>query len=339
MSNKEKDSCCISKSELKEEMELHKEGAMTPKENPSCTDVMLFRDAMSNAVNELPVLFQKHGFCCLVDTTEEFKKRSGKNEDPKAVPDMPNKPTDTTSKALMKKHSCDLLECQQAAHMKSIGIRALKETFPHCLALKEGACGLPNDFHLKDALSCVSENATSELEQASEFSSFMTALPTHSHNHIPNTKSLAQCLKAIETIKRKQDSAAPHEGTGINHITLINHTQNQIAKGVGGRRDPVHDIKDDWGPKQRECISKECTQQKIWDEFKSFCQKQMKLLDQQELITQKSANAKVAVIPNQVEINHDTNAALSGLKAQMDALIEQQAELTSAMKRNFPTAL
>lgn len=57
----------------------------------------------------------------------------------------------------------------------------------------------------------------------------------------------------------------------------------------------------------------------------------MKLLDQQELISQKRTNAKVAVIPNQAEINQDTNTALSGLKAQMDAPIEQQAELTSAM--------
>ena len=199
MTETRKDMCCISKAELKHKMEKHEHGVTDPKENPTCTDVILFREAMANTVKELPVSFHNNGFCSLVDTTEEFIKRTG--DEPRDMPRMPNRPMDRTSKQQMKACSFDLSECQQAAHMKDIGISLLKETFPHCLTFKEGPCIPPRDFHLKDALTCVLENTTSEMEQADEFSSFMSRLLNNSCNHIPKTKSLDQCLKSIEKSK------------------------------------------------------------------------------------------------------------------------------------------
>ena len=231
----------------------------------------------------------------------------------------------------MKVYGLDLLEHQQAAHIKSIHISLLKETFPHCLTLKEGPYGLPKDFHLKDALQHALKNSTSDVEQSSEFSNCMASLLNKDYTHNPNTKSSEQHLKSMERIKRRQDLVAPFVGTGINYITLINHTQNKLAAGVGGRKDLALELRNEWAPLQAKCINMHWTQDKIWDACKTFYQQKMKRLDQQGLITKKKTNANIAFIPNQAEINHDTTAALTGLQDQIAALCDQHREISSAM--------
>ena len=112
---------------------------------------------------------------------------------------------------------------------------------------------------------------------------------------------------------------------------LINHTQTKLAEGVGGRKDLVLELRNEWAPVQARHINMHWTEDKIWDAHKSFCQQKMKRLDQQGLITKKKTSANIAFIPNQAEINHDTTAALTNLQNQLAALCDQHREMSSAM--------
>ena len=155
-------------------MDAVKPGITTTNNNPTCTDVVPFQEAVGNAVAGLAVFNQTRGFSHLVDTTERFQKRDpAKCNNIKPI-DMPTPPSpltreerkDKTARTLYKQ---DLKEYKQTIHMKTIGLAQMTETFPNCLDLKETSFGCPPDFHLKDAPACVPDDTTSGMEQDNEF--------------------------------------------------------------------------------------------------------------------------------------------------------------------------
>ena len=126
---------------------------------------------------------------------------------------------------------------------------------------------------------------------------------------------------------------APHPGVGINCVTLINHIQNQVFNGVGGRKDLAHELKGKWSQQQIQLVEAGATQDHIWEQFKA-CQheKEMHLLDQQGLITKKASESARSVIPpEQASVNQEMAHRIIGLTNQSDALTEQQQDFNSAM--------
>ena len=89
------------------------------------------------------------------------------------------------------------------------------------------------------------------MEQDKEFSDCVSDLLNFKHQHESKAKGIDKFFRSLQQIKRKQDLVAPHPGVGLDCITLINHTQNQMAVGVGGRKDLVHELKTK-GPRNKE---------------------------------------------------------------------------------------
>ena len=215
--------------------------------------------------------------------------------------------------------------------MSTIRFQLLNETFPHWLALKEGPMGLPANFHLKDVLACVIKNTATGVEWDKEFSGFMSDLLNCSHQHESKTKGTGECFKSFQHIKQRQDLVAPHPGTGLNHIALINHTQNQMFTGAGGRRDEVHELKVKWGAKQSRLISQQNTQNQTWEEFKVCHKKEIHPSDQQGLITKKPSElAQGAISPQQAGVNQSLAQQITRLTNQSDAIAEQHNHFNAA---------
>ena len=194
MSSVAKDSCLISQETLKSRMETIKPGVTALNNNPTHTDIVLFQEAVGNAVAGLAVFNQSHSFSHLVNTTERFEQRhpAGTEREPFDMPTPPaplsrDKRKDKTTRSL---HAEDLKECTQAVHMKTIGLAILTQTFPGCPALKENSLGHPPNFHLKDALACVLDDTTSRTEQDKEFQGFQRDLINLHCKHEPKSNSI-----------------------------------------------------------------------------------------------------------------------------------------------------
>ena len=214
---------------------------------------------MGNAVLSLSVRHQTCGFACLVDTTPQFKQRLPKDQmhiEPADVPSPPIAPTreERGDKSVMNLYKCNLNKCRKAVHIKTIRFNLFSEVFPDCSAYKKGPLGLPPDFHLKDALAHVLNNTFCRMEQDEEFLGFMVDLLNLHCRHESKTNGIDKHFKAIKKLKRKQDLAVLHPGVGSDHLQLINHTQTQTFEGVGGRKDPVHELKTKWSLKQAALI-------------------------------------------------------------------------------------
>ena len=152
------------------------------------------------------------------------------------------------------------------------------------------------------------------MEQDEEFSAFMSDLLNLHHSHELKANDIDKCFQALQKIKRKKDPVAPHPGVGFDCITLINHAQNQVFKGVGGRKDLVHELKARWSKQQAELIKANATQDQIWEQFKAHHKKEIHLLDQQGLITRKASESAQSVIPPQQEhVNQETAHKITGL--------------------------
>ena len=115
-----------------------------------------------------------------------------------------------------------------------------------------------------------------------------------------------------------------HPGVGSDHLQLINHTQTQTFEGVGGRKDPVHELKTKWSLKQAALIEADATQDQMWKQFKPCHKKEMHLLDLQGFITKKSSKSAESVVPPEQEsVNLEVAHRLTGLATQSDALNEK----------------
>ena len=159
----------------------------------------------------------------------------------------------------------------------------------------------------------------------------MSDLLNCSHQHESKTKGTGECFKSFQHIKQRQDLVAPHPGTGLNHIALINHTQNQMFTGAGGRRDQVHELKVKWGAKQSRLISQQKTQNQTWEEFKVCHKKEIHPSDQQGLITKKpSESAQGAISPQEAGVNQDLAQQITGLTNQSDAIAEEHDHFNAA---------
>ena len=220
---------------------------------------------------------------------------------------------------------------KQASHMKTIGFALLTETFPNCLDLKETSFGHPPDFHLKNALACVPDNTTSRLEQDREFQVFQRNLLNLHHRHEPRSNSIDKFFKSIQKPKQKQDLVVPHPGAGLNCIQLISNAQTQVFKGAGGRKDLAHELKEKWNAEQAKLITANTTHDQIWEQFKACCKKELHKLDLQGFITKKTSESAQSVIsPEQASVNSGVEHRLSVIANQLDAITEQQAQVTSA---------
>ena len=200
--------------------------------------------------------------------------------------DMPTPPTpltreERTDRTIRKLYSEDLQEYKEATHMKTIGLALLTDTFPNCLVLKETALGYPPDFQLKDALAYVLDNTTSRTEQDKEFQGFQRDLLNLQYTHEPRSNSIDKFFKSIQKLKRKQDLVAPHPGTGLTYIQLISNAQTQVYEGVDGRKDLVHELKEEWNNQQADLITANTTHDHIWERFKAFYKKGLHKLDLQ----------------------------------------------------------
>ena len=285
--------------------------------------------AMGNAVLSLSVRHQTCGFACLVDTTPQFKQRLPKDQmhiEPADVPSPPIAPTreERGDKSVMNLYKCNLNKCRKAVHIKTIGFALFSEVFPDCSASKKGPLGFPPDFHLKDSLAHVLNNTISRMEQDEEFLGFMVDLLNLHCRHESKTNGIDKHFKAIKKLKRKQDLAVLHPGVGSDHLQLINHTQTQTFEGVGGRKDPVHELKTKWSLKQAALIEADATQDQMWKQFKPCHKKEMHLLDLQGFITKKSSKSAESVVPPEQEsVNLEVAHRLTGLATQSDALNEK----------------
>ena len=254
MSTEQDKLCLISKDALKSRMEVIKPGVTAPEANPKCTNGVLFQEVMGNAVLSLSVRHQTCGFACLVDTTPQFKQRLPKDQmhiEPADVPSPPIAPTreERGDKSVMNLYKCNLNKCRKAVHIKTIRFNLFSEVFPDCSASKKGPLGFPPDFHLKNSLAHVLNNTISRMEQDEEFLGLMVDLLNLHCRHESKTNGIDKHFKAIKKLKRKQDLAVLHPGVGSDHLQLINHTQTQTFEGVGGRKDPVHELKTKWSLK------------------------------------------------------------------------------------------
>ena len=321
-------SCLVSLETLTDNMETIEPGVTTPNSKPTYTDAVLFQEAMGNAVAGLAVCNQPFGFSHLVDTTKRFWKRSNTapNEMPK--PPTPLVGDQRRSKIERTIYAEDLKIHTQAVHMKSLGFKLLTTTFPNCLDLKATSLGYPPDFHPKDALACVLGDTTSKSEQDKEFRGFQKDLLNPHYRHDPKTNSVDKFFKSIQKLKEKQDIVATHPEAGFTYVQLIHNAQTQVYEGVGGRKDLVHDIKEEWDKEQLKLQSQGKSQDEIWESFKTYCKKELNRLDIQGFITKKSESARSVISPEQATVDTEVDHKFSGIMNQLDALTEQNAALT-----------
>ena len=247
------------------------------------------------------------------------------------APPVPLSREDRTDRTARKLYAEDLKECREAAHMKAIGLSLLTETFPSCLDLKETSLGYPPDFHLKDALAYVLGNTTSRLEQDKEFQGFQRDLLNLQHKHEPRSNSIDKHFKSLQKLKRRQDLAAPHPGTGLTYIQLISNAQTQVYEGVGGRKDLVHELKNAWSAQQAALISSNTTHDQIWEQFKVYCKKELHKLDLQGFTTNTTNSARSTATPTQESFHLELAHRLSGIESQVDALHDHQLHVNAAM--------
>ena len=313
-------------------METIEPGVTATNNNPKCTDIVLFQEAMDNAAAGLPVFNQTCGFSHLVDTTERFQKRHPtecNNVTPVGMPAPPAPLVGDQRRDKTTRRPCDedLKTHKEASHMKSIGFMLLTETFPSCLDPKETDPGHPPDFHPKNAPACVPDDTTSRTEQDEEFQGFQRDLLNLHHRHEPRSNSIDKFFKSIQRLKKKQDLVAPHPGTGMNHVQLISNAQTQVHQGVGGRKDLVHELKEKWNTKQADLVTTNTTHDQIWEQFKAHCKKELHKLDLQNFTTKKqNESARSVIPPEQASVNLEAEHRLSGIANQLDALSEQQAQ-------------
>ena len=336
MGTSDDNSCLISQEALKNKMETLEPGVTATNNNPSYTDIVLFQEAMGNAVAGLGVANQTFGFSYLVDTTERFQKRHSNRTRPKPM-DMPTPPVplsreERADRTARRLYTEDLKEYREASHMKTIGLALLTKTFPNCLDLKETSLGYPPDFHLKDALAYVLDNTTSRLEQDKEFQGFQRDLLNLQYKHEPRSNSIDKFFKSIQKLKRKQDLVAPYPGTGLTYIQLISNAQTQVYEGIGGRTDLVHELKNTWNTQQGDLIASNTTHDQIWEQFKAYYKKELHKLDLQGFTTNKTTNsARSTTTPTQESYNLELAHRISGIESQMDALHDHQVHVNTAM--------
>ena len=204
-------------------------------------------------------------------------------------------------------------------------------TFPNCLDMKESSdsLGYPPDFHLKDALACVPDNTTSRSEQDKEFWGFQKDLLNLHCRHDPKSNGVDKLFKSIQKLKQRQDMVAAHPEAGLTYIQLINNAQTQVYEGVGGRKDLVHDIKEEWNKEQTNLQqSQGKTQDEVWESFKAHYKKALHKLDIEVFITKETKSACSVTSPEQATVNSEVDHKLSGIMNQLDALTEQNAALT-----------
>ena len=170
------------------------------------------------------------------------------------------------------------------------------------------------------------------MEQGKEFAGFQSDLLNLHHRHEPKTNSIDKFFKSIQNLKRKQDLVAPHPGIGLKCLQLIVDAQTQVFKSVGGGKDTVHEPKEKWCKKQTALITSEATHDEIWEQFKAHCKKEIHQLDLHGFLTKKTGESACSVIPpEQANVNSEAEHRLSCVASQLDALHEQQAQVTLAM--------
>ena len=120
----------------------------------------------------------------------------------------------------------------------------------------------------------------------------------------------------------------PHPGAGFTYVQLIHNAQTQVYEGIGGRKDLVHDIKEEWDKEQTRLSDLNTTQEEIWGSFTAHYKKELKRLDTEGFITKHSESARSIIPPEQASVNQSVEHRLSGLSNQLDTLAEQNARLT-----------